>query len=161
MKKNQKGISLVALIVTVIVLIILTGVIINTFNKKNGIVKNTNYAKTANAYYEAEQQVKMAHTAVLVEVTHQREFDDNYNPTTLAETQRLATIVQNSLEKKQSDDNWNVDGSSSGIITITYTNKRIAKGVIESNIPREVGMVHYKISLFQNKEPALDIDIGE
>lgn len=41
MKKNEKGITLVSLIITIIVLVLLAGVAINTLLKNDGIIKNT------------------------------------------------------------------------------------------------------------------------
>lgn len=45
MKKNQNGITLVALVITVIVLLILAGVSISAINSGDGIIENAGDAK--------------------------------------------------------------------------------------------------------------------
>ena len=54
MMKNQKGITLIALVITIIVLLILAGVSIAMLTGKNGILTQTNKAK----YTQIEGQVK-------------------------------------------------------------------------------------------------------
>ena len=41
MKSKEKGITLIALVITIIVLLILAGVAVNTLVGENGIIKNT------------------------------------------------------------------------------------------------------------------------
>lgn len=54
MMKNQKGITLIALVITIIVLLILAGVSIAMLTGENGILTQTNKAK----YTQIEGQVK-------------------------------------------------------------------------------------------------------
>lgn len=172
MKSNQKGISLVALVVTVIVLIILAGVAISTLNKEDGIIKNTRYAKASNIYYEAEQQVKLAHTAVLSDILNKSAFIDNYDPTTAEETERLANMVKKDLGITSGNSNgtWTVE-SEAGKIKITFTNSKIVQGGLGEatitttkdetatvDIPREEGEVHYQINLLATQDAKLYVD---
>ena len=48
MKSNSKGITLIALVITIIVLLILAGVTINTLFGQNGIMQKANKAKIEN-----------------------------------------------------------------------------------------------------------------
>ena len=46
MMKGQKGVTLVALVITVIVLLILAGVALATISGNNSVIDNANYAVT-------------------------------------------------------------------------------------------------------------------
>ena len=66
--KNAKAITLIALIVTIIVLLILAGVSIAALTGNNGVLNNASIASTKNAYEGAEEKVKIAYTAVRTEI---------------------------------------------------------------------------------------------
>lgn len=59
MKKNN-GITLIALVITIIVLLILAGVSIAMLTGKNGILTQTENAKTATAEAEIKEVINMA-----------------------------------------------------------------------------------------------------
>ena len=61
--KNNKGITLVALVVTIVVLLILAGVSINLVLLDNGIVKKAQDAKTKSAEASEKEGIQMAITA--------------------------------------------------------------------------------------------------
>ena len=58
--KEGKGITLIALVITIIVLLILAGVSIAMLTGENGILNQANKAKTETAYKGAEEKVKLA-----------------------------------------------------------------------------------------------------
>ena len=58
--KEQKGITLIALVITIIVLLILAGVSIAMLTGENGILNQANKAKTETEYKGAEEKVKLA-----------------------------------------------------------------------------------------------------
>ena len=58
--KNRKGITLIALVITIIVLLILAGVSIVTLTGDNGILTQVDKAKTQTAKAGAEEQVRLA-----------------------------------------------------------------------------------------------------
>ena len=60
MKNNQRGITLVALVITIIVLLILAGVTIAALSGDNGILTNASKAQQENALGNAKDQVSMA-----------------------------------------------------------------------------------------------------
>lgn len=60
MKNNQKGITLVALVITIIVLLILAGVSIAALSGQNGILTNASSAKQEDAIGAAKDIVAMA-----------------------------------------------------------------------------------------------------
>ncbi len=58
--KNTKGITLIALVITIIVLLILAGVSIAMLTGENGIMNNAKEAKTQTEYKSAEEKVNLA-----------------------------------------------------------------------------------------------------
>lgn len=60
MLREQKGITLVALVITIIVLLILAGVTIAALSGKNGILTNASNAQVQNAIGNAKDQVNLA-----------------------------------------------------------------------------------------------------
>ena len=176
--KNQKGITLVALVVTIIVLLILAGISIAMLTGENGIIRNAQEAATANAYYGAEEQVKLAYMAVRTEIMAQTVKDGTYDPTTAANTTKLAAIVSKDLNGSA----WTVDGSTAGKITIKYTDSAIDAGVLGARTwtqttyegststqtpvtvpaaPRNEGHVNYTISLYAIQTATLEIDLAD
>ena len=59
-KKNARGITLIALVITIIVLLILAGVTIAALSGDNGILKRATQAKTKTGKESAEEQIKLA-----------------------------------------------------------------------------------------------------
>ena len=59
-KLNQRGITLIALVITIIVLLILAGVSIAMLTGQNGILTQANNAKALTANKSAEEKVKLA-----------------------------------------------------------------------------------------------------
>ena len=57
--KNAKGITLIALVITIIVLLILAGVSIAMLTGDNGIITQANNAKVANEKATAKEKVEM------------------------------------------------------------------------------------------------------
>ena len=66
-KKFQNGITLIALVITIIVLLILAGVSIATLTGENGILTRANDAKTNTEIAEEREKVELSATAVLAE----------------------------------------------------------------------------------------------
>ena len=98
--KNNKGITLIALVVTIIVLLILAGISIAMLTGENGILKNANDAKTQNAYYGADEQMKLAYMAVRTEIAAKTVANSSYDAT--SNSAALLEVVKNDLK----DDNW-------------------------------------------------------
>lgn len=63
--KNNKGITLIALVITIIVLLILAGVSIAMLTGDNGLLTKAREAKTKSATAEAEEAVKIALATIL------------------------------------------------------------------------------------------------
>ena len=59
-KKNARGITLIALVITIIVLLILAGVTIAALSGDNGILKEQHKQKQKQEKESAEEQIKLA-----------------------------------------------------------------------------------------------------
>ena len=59
-KRNARGITLIALVITIIVLLILAGVTISALSGDNGILKRATEAKAKTGKENAEEQIKLA-----------------------------------------------------------------------------------------------------
>ena len=58
--KENMGITLIALVITIIVLLILSGIVIGTLNGNNGIIENTNKAKRDTEISDWEEKIEIA-----------------------------------------------------------------------------------------------------
>ena len=156
--KNNKGITLIALVVTIIVLLILAGVSIAMLTGKNGILNNARRTSTENAYYSAEERVKLAYMAVRTEIMSQTVKDGSYDPTkedtttnpAVHNVKALAELVKKDLVDDK-DNKWTVQyttaGGTGATIWITLENSLIDQDSITTGKPQEEGKVHYKIVL--------------
>ena len=126
MLKNNKGITLIALVVTIIVLLILAGVLIAMLTGDNGILTQSKNAKTDTEKAEAVERINLALNAALAAA-----MEDSSNAPTVANVKAHDSIFS------QTDTKYEVDDTTkSGSITITYTNGSItATGSILTTSP--------------------------
>ena len=68
MLKEQKGITLIALVITIIVLLILAGVSIAMLTGDNGILTKANTSKTETAKAEVMERINMELNAAYADV---------------------------------------------------------------------------------------------
>ena len=66
-KDTNKGITLIALVITIIVLLILAGISIATLTGENGILTRANDAKTSTEIAEEKEKVELSATAALAD----------------------------------------------------------------------------------------------
>ena len=90
--RQNKGITLIALVITIIVLLILAGVTIAMLTGENGILTNANTASSSSAYYGAEEQVKLAYMSVRTEIMAQTVANSSYDARTTEYTEKLAQM---------------------------------------------------------------------
>ena len=141
--KSTSGITLIALVVTIIVLLILAGISIAMLTGDNGVITNAAKSATASAYYGAEEHVKLAQMAVDAEIVSQTIKNGKYDATKPNNTKKLAQVVEKDLNGSK----WKVDGTDAGFIKIRYTDSAIDKGIIDGTIPEQEGYVDYLIKL--------------
>lgn len=93
--RNQKGITLVALVVTIVVLLILAGTSIAMLSGDSGIISNAQKSSYANTEGEAMDKIKFAFNAVATEVRVKSATELNYNAT--EKVKELAQIALTDL----------------------------------------------------------------
>ena len=100
MMKNQKGITLIALVITIIVLLILAGVSIAMLTGDNGILTQANKATVTNIEARVDEEVKLAVQACKLTIENELANDNSWNATTqgiLPEDDALALTETSSL----------------------------------------------------------------
>ena len=138
--REQKGITLIALVITIIVLLILAGVTIAMLTGQNGILTNAQNAKTSTLQSEAEERINMTLNAIKTEIFSQQVTNKNYSGTTTTDSvttvdSRILEIMKldlsNSLTSKDAigqDEAANEDYSynlgSDGKLTIMYKSEK-------------------------------------
>ena len=147
--KNNKGITLIALVVTIIVLLILAGISIAMLTGDNGILSNASNAKSQNAYYGAEEQMKLVYMAIRTEIAAKTVASSSYDAT--ADEANLMKVVKKDLASDGTnyDTGWKetapafkvVNAGEKATITLTYTDSAIAKDSISKGKPTQDGKV--------------------
>ena len=122
---NQSGITLIALIVTIIVLIIIAGISIATLTADNGILRQVNSAKVVQIEGTAREQVKLATAAMRLAIAEASAKDNSYSAVQHAnaiQTELLATIQADSTSLDGNKESWTSSGANNGDteFTITY-----------------------------------------
>lgn len=75
--KRKEGITLIALVITIIVLLILAGVSIATLTGENGILTRANDSKTKTEIGKEEEILQLAYTSAIIN-NDQRKFSKQY-----------------------------------------------------------------------------------
>ena len=122
--KNTKGITLIALIVTVIVILILAGISIAVLTGDNGIINNAKQAKIANEAGTVNEEVKLATTVLNMEITKNRTKYSSFDAANFINTTTDGIITVNKslvgiLEGELVDPKYTVTPGT-GEITIEY-----------------------------------------
>ncbi len=136
-KENIRGITLIALVITIIVLLILAGVSIATLTGDNGILTKANDAKTDTTRAKAEEEIKLA---VMASYNEDGKFEVN---TFKEEIKKInATIVsedENTIVVKKDEYTATIDIKTGNIISFEsgeVDNKEILY-LVESGVINE------------------------
>ena len=128
--RNQKGITLIALVITIIVLLILAGVTIAMLSGDNGILGRATTTKEANAESTAREQANLAYMAVRTEIAAEKVKDGTYKPNATSDAskvdgktaiERLEAIVKADLQPDSTKTKpWSVSASGA-VITMVFS----------------------------------------
>ncbi len=103
LRKKETGITLIALVITIIILLILAAVSIATLTGENGILKKADNAKTTTIVEEEKEQIKLAYNAILAD-----KMENGNKETTKAKEIETELKKQNSdvtVAKKEGEEN--------------------------------------------------------
>ena len=98
MKLNNKGVTLIALVVTIIVLLILAGVGIATLTGEDGIITNAQKAQVATVEAEVVDRMNLAYSSLKTEATIKMSTEAGYKP--VEHIEELAQVVAKELGVK-------------------------------------------------------------
>lgn len=141
--KNNKGITLIALVITIIVLLILAGITIAMLTGDNGLLTKSNQAKVTDLAASATEKVKLAVAAANLEMQTQLVTNSSYDPKT-ANYLVSGTTYRNSIEKLIEDDlkpagDWEVTSTAASgsetasmvtnTITVSFKNAEYVSSV--------------------------------
>ena len=143
---RNKGITLIALVITIIVLLILAGVSIATLTGENGILTRANDAKENTGIAEEREMVELSAQTALIDNDGKEVLEEYLDP----ELENTFGEYKYSLEEGENG------GEQGFIVTITDTGRRyfVSKnGKVEQMIPAPI--VTHSIS------PEGQVDEGE
>lgn len=136
--KNQKGITLIALVVTIVVLLILAGTSIAMLTGENGIITNAQKSTAANTEGDVRTDIEMAVNSAKTIVLARTSTDAEYDPTAKTAEDELVkriitdlgltapgTITDSTLINDE--DGYTV-ALASHVITITYSDSQFQSG---------------------------------
>ena len=135
--RNKSGITLIALVITIIVLLIIAGKSIATLTADNGILRQTNAAKVSKIEGDAREQVKLACAAMRLAVAEAHSKDNSYkaNEHAKAIQDKLVEILQ--ADKKDLTGNFSngSDEATNGDteITIEYVGNDYKNATNDTN----------------------------
>lgn len=123
--KNNKGITLIALVITIIVLLILAGISIAMLTGNNGLLTKANSAKSETSKAEVIERINMELNAAYADVLSGdiSSFSDTYveaiNTNLTVNNESVATAAQDTTKKVLTITATDTDlGISAGKITI-------------------------------------------
>ncbi len=89
MKKNQNGVTLIALAVTIIVMLILAGVTMATLTGENGIITQARRTAAANTEGTVKEKMTSAYNSVIFQINMDRAGNEALN----AQTEKIQTYL--------------------------------------------------------------------
>ena len=119
--KNNKGITLIALVITIIVLLILAGVSIAMLTGNNGILTQASTAQKNTDKQNAIEKINVALQAIKTQVVAEKTANTAYQPTAEANLTALKAANVTGISTTDTAAGYNVTSAGSKI-TITYTN---------------------------------------
>ena len=133
--KSQKGITLIALVITIIVLLILAAVSIATLTGQNGILTQANNAKTRTAEAQVNEEIKLAYNSV--------QTDSLINGWDI---NKKAEELQKELQKEDSSATVTVDGTNMNVSYKNYETTISEDGTIGELAKAKIIINEFKIS---------------
>ena len=147
--KKQRGITLIALVITIIVLLILAGVSIAMLTGENGILNKATSSRSATNEAEAVERINLALNAVKAEIFDQQVDEQNWEPiddndTTETSDDELQEAIKESLklddfgsapvddatDETHDEDYVYTFNATTGTLTLSYYNTKRKRALI-------------------------------
>lgn len=146
MFRREKGITLIALVITIIVLLILAGVSISLVLGNNGVLNQATNAVKANREASVKEEIQLAYAAVETEYWEAWANNSSLSKADFfEENNRLKNHIEQATENKaniqvtRDGDKFNVtygvtDNSEKPLSFIVYTDGKIEEVAVTSNV---------------------------
>ena len=128
-KDNNKGITLIALVITIVVLLILAAVSIATLTGENGILTRANEAKTETEQGQEEELLKLA-------ITSARISNDGTQEVT-------ASKLQEELDKQNIQEKVTVVDARYGILEVIFEDSQRGYKILENGEIYDLSYIPY------------------
>ncbi len=141
MLRKEKGITLIALVITIIILIILAAVTIATVNGDNSLLGRAKLARCYNAYGSASDEIGVAYSALSAKITLKAALDSKYDACSSKYVYELLDELQKDLNGTSDGGNYKfvlgpIKGTSAAnherVIYIMYSDNNIERGAIST-----------------------------
>ncbi len=143
--RKEKGVTLIALIVTIIIMIIIAAVAIASLTGENGIISTAQEAKVYNSYASAREQMNLSFMTVRSRIEFEVAKNSTYDAREEASEEELFKLVaQDYLDSEEFT--FYLDNEAS-VIYILYTNKDIQEDLIDDDQPMNNNYVMGYITL--------------
>ena len=121
--KNQKGVTLIALVITIIVLLILAAAAIATLTGDNGIFSNAQKARAENTKADFKEKVLIAYNSVKTEVTAKAVTKGEYHSNQNVNEYKLANMIYRDITGNAGEftDSTTAQTKTNGKYTFDYT----------------------------------------
>lgn len=101
MKKNQNGVTLIALAVTIIVMLILAGATMSMLTGNSGIMTNAKKSSAASEEADAYEKMAQAFSTVQLSVESEAALNGGYDASEAAELTKYAQMAQKEIGTAQ------------------------------------------------------------
>lgn len=129
--RNQKGITLIALVITIIVLLILAGVSIAMLTGKNGILTQANNAKAETTKAEAIEKINMSLNAVKSKIYEEQVSNSTWKPA--SGTDDVQTDIVNIMKEDLGTDLTKNAATAEGKYTYNVAGGKLSVSYINSS----------------------------
>ena len=99
MKKNQNGVTLIALAVTIIVMLILAGATMATLTGENGIITQSRRSAASNTEGTVKENMTTAFNSVMLEVSMDRAGNEAYDAQADENIQKYLDVIVDQIGK--------------------------------------------------------------
>ena len=115
MKRNQRGVTLISLVVTIVVMLIIAGAAISTLGGENGIITQSQNSRVMATQADVVEKMQLAYSAVNQKVMMKTSTDFSYNPQEhIAEY--VTDIISDLKDVNQIDDTTTTDADRKSVV---------------------------------------------
>ena len=158
--KNNKGITLIALVITIIVLLILAGITIAMLTGENGLLTKSSDAKVTDMRATADEKVNLAISAMNLELQRVKVTNATFDPAkdTYETSKKIIDILASDLTPNTGTDaEWTVPSAlptSGTTVEVTYKNSQFVKANSNKTRTYKIDLAKTAIKLVPSTESA-------